>query len=138
MSGEAFGTIEVRIGRFKVEWRFCGEGRDGPFNPKDRQDAQLLRFMCYIQDAHVPGGWRQLENSSHLTELPTSTCVDKLLLAGRRIIEILVADWPHERYPTPEDGSPYSERLTLMSHISPNNFGLKPPPVNWPAEALTR
>jgi hypothetical protein len=59
-------------------------------------------------------------------------------MAGRRIIEILNADWPYEYVPTPADDLPYRERLTLMSHISPDNFGLKPPPVDWPVDVLVR
>lgn len=131
-----FSNVEVRIGVFKVEWQFTGDGRSGVYDPKDSRDKPLLRFVCFMLDPK-DREWRQMEYGSYLTELPTTTQVDKLLLAGQRILELLQQDWPYtDRLPTDQDNYPYRDRLMLFSHISLSNFEFTPPPVDWSAEAL--
>lgn len=128
--------IDLRLGRFKVEWRYQNEGQDGRYDPDDPTDVPYLRVTCWMQDPECINAFHQLEHGSYLTELPVSTSEDVLVQVGRRMIELLRRHWPHERLPTLEDGFPYRDSLRLLSHISPANFEIGLADVRWPVEAL--
>lgn len=99
--------VNLRVGRFEVEWRCFGEQSEGHQQP-------LLRFTCYW--VGPPSGLPQaMEQTSYLTLLPETTPVERLVDLSWGILEALEETWPHDRIPTPADGYPYKTRLMLLS-----------------------
>lgn len=123
-----FDPVEVRIGRFLVRWILDPDS--------DRDEVPYLAFQCMMLDPEGAPSWWPLPYGEYVTALPATTEVDHLLLAARRLVDLLRTQWTKDWLPTAEEALIYRNSIMLMSHISPENFTPPPAAVDWPREAL--
>lgn len=68
----------------RVEFCYIGEGLDGDYNPKDRNDVPLLRFDIYEL---VDGEWEAMDNGSYCTAMPVGTDHETIQRALKLIMD---------------------------------------------------
>ena len=80
---DAETPLSIHDDLIRVDWYDAGEGLFGDYNPENPNDIPLLRFDVYVMDPVLNGemddGWREVEDASYCTNMPTTTPKDILV-----------------------------------------------------------
>lgn len=109
-----------------IEWSNLGEGISGDYNPKDKEDINLLRFdVLYKRSGEKD--WTPVDDASYCTQFPASASKAKRMDA----LKLLMSKYfePVISYVT--EGASVKKLGEQLSWISLNSLKIKKIEMKW-------